>query len=74
MKILMIGLGSIGQRHLRNIRRVLGEEAEILAYRVRGLQRTFSDTMEIRNNVCLEDEFHISSYGDLDEALSKNRR
>lgn len=69
MKILMIGLGSIGQRHLRNIRRILGEEAEILAYRVRGLQRTFSDTMKIRDNVCLEEEFHIRSYPDLDEAL-----
>ena len=31
MKILMIGLGSIGQRHLRNIKRVLGDEAEIIA-------------------------------------------
>lgn len=41
MKILMIGLGSIGQRHLRNIKRVYGEEAQILAYRVRGLKRTF---------------------------------
>lgn len=48
MKILMIGLGSIGQRHLRNIKRVYGEEAQILAYRVRGLKRTFSDTMQIR--------------------------
>ncbi len=69
MKILMIGLGSIGQRHLRNIRRVLGEDVEIIAYRVRGLQRTFSDTMQIRDNVCLEDEFHITAFGDLDEAL-----
>lgn len=71
MKILMIGLGSIGQRHLRNIRRVLGEEAEILAYRVRGLQRTFSDSMQIKENVNLEEEFHIKSFGDLDEALSQ---
>lgn len=71
MKILMIGLGSIGQRHLRNIKRVLGEEAEILAYRVRGLQRTFSDTMQIRENVSLEEEFGITSYGDLDEALAQ---
>lgn len=69
MKILMIGLGSIGQRHLRNIKRVLGEEAEILAYRVRGLQRTFSDTMQIRDNVSLDEEFHIRTFGDLDEAL-----
>lgn len=71
MKILMIGLGSIGQRHLRNIKRVLGEDAEIIAYRVRGLQRTFSDAMQIRDNVCLEDEFHITAFGDLDEALAQ---
>lgn len=69
MKILMIGLGSIGQRHLRNIKRVLGDDAQILAYRVRGLQRTFSDTMQIRENVSLEEEFSITSYGDLAEAL-----
>lgn len=70
MKILMIGLGSIGQRHLRNIKRVLGTEGEILAYRVRGLQRTFSDSMKIRDNICLEEEFGIRAFGDLDEALS----
>lgn len=71
MKILMIGLGSIGQRHLRNIKRVLGDEAEIIAYRVRGLQRTFSDTMQIRENVSLEEEFHITSFSTLEEALDE---
>ncbi|MBE5870292.1 MAG: Gfo/Idh/MocA family oxidoreductase [Lachnospiraceae bacterium] len=69
MKFLMIGLGSIGQRHLRNIRRIYGEDAQIIAYRVRGLQRTFSDTMQIRKNVSLEEEFRIRSFGDLQEAL-----
>lgn len=69
MKILMIGLGSIGQRHLRNIRRVYGNEVEILAYRVRGLQRTFSDDMQIRENVSLEEEFNIHSFTNLEEAL-----
>lgn len=67
----MIGLGSIGQRHLRNIRRLYGEDVEILAYRVRGLKRTFSDTMQIRENVSLEEEFKITAYSDLQEALSK---
>lgn len=71
MKILMIGLGSIGQRHLRNIKKLYGDEAEILAYRVRGLKRTFSDTMQIRENVSLEEEFHIRAFGNLDEALSE---
>ena len=71
MKILMIGLGSIGQRHLRNLSAHLGDRAEFLAYRVRGLQRTFSDTMQIRKGVCLEEEFSIKSYTDLDEALAQ---
>lgn len=69
MKILMIGLGSIGQRHLRNIRRIYGDSVEIIAYRVRGLKRTFSDDMQIRENVSLEEEFKIRSFSDLDKAL-----
>ena len=32
-RILMVGLGSIGQRHLRNVRAILGPEVEIIAYR-----------------------------------------
>ena len=71
MKILMIGLGSIGQRHLRNIRKVLGDSVEIIAYRVRRLQMTFSDTMQIRENINLEEEYSIKSYSDLEEALSE---
>ena len=71
MKILMIGLGSIGQRHLRNLSSHLGDGAEFLAYRVRGLQRTFSDTMQIRDNVVLEEEYSIKTFHDLDEALAQ---
>lgn len=71
MKILIIGLGSIGQRHLRNIRRVLGDEVEIIAYRVRRLQTTFSDTMQIRENVDLETEYNIKTFMNLSEALAE---
>jgi len=71
MKILMIGLGSIGQRHVRNIRRIYGDDIEIIAYRVRRLQQTFSDAMQIRDGVNLEEEHHITSYSDLDEALAQ---
>lgn len=70
MKILMIGLGSVGQRHLRNIRRLYGEQVEINAYRVRGLQRTFSDDMKIREGIELDTEFNIHVFTDLDEALA----
>lgn len=33
MKALFLGLGSVGQRHLRNFKEILGSEAEILVYR-----------------------------------------
>lgn len=71
MKILMIGLGSIGQRHLRNIRGLYGEKHEILAYRVRGLSHTFAPNMKIKNGVNLEEEFNIRTFYDLNEALKE---
>jgi len=33
MRVLFVGLGSVGQRHLRNLKKMLGEEVELLAYR-----------------------------------------
>lgn len=71
MKILMVGLGSIGQRHLRNIRRVFGFSYEIIAYRTRRLQVTFSDNMQIREGVDLESEYKLKVYTDLDKALEE---
>lgn len=69
MKVLFVGLGSIGQRHLRNLRRICGDNLEILAYRQRGLQRTFTDNMQIRDGVDLEQEYNIRSFNDLQTAL-----
>lgn len=69
MRVLMIGLGSIGQRHLRNLKRIYGENLDIFAYRTRRLQQTFSDNMQIREGVRLEEEFGIKVYTNLDEAL-----
>ena len=71
MKILFVGLGSIGQRHLRNIKRLYGEEAEIMAYRVRGLSRTFSDDMKIKVGVDLEKEYNINVFSDYADALKE---
>ncbi len=36
MRILLVGLGSVGQRHARNLRALLGNGVELLAYRARG--------------------------------------
>ena len=37
MKILITGLGSIGQRHARNLKTLLGDRAELVAWRTRNL-------------------------------------
>ncbi len=71
MKILMIGLGSIGQRHVRNLRRLYGDEVELMAYRSRGLKRTFTDKLEVREGVDLEAEYGIRAYTSLEEALAQ---
>ena len=45
VKILMIGLGGIGQRHTRNLRALLGNGVEIIAYRVRRQMHVVTPTM-----------------------------
>lgn len=71
MKILMVGLGGIGQRHLRNLHAILGAEAEFLAYRVRRLKQVVTDTLEIQPGDDIEEKFNICSFTDLDEALAQ---
>lgn len=71
MKILMTGLGSIGQRHVRNLRKLYGNEVELIAFRSRGLKTTFSDDLKIREGVDLEAEYGITPYYKLEEALAQ---
>ncbi len=59
MKFLIAGLGSIGQRHLRNLSDILG--AEIIAYRVK--KRELGE---------IEERYNLTTFSDLDTALSQN--
>ena len=70
MKILIAGLGAIGQRHLRNIRTVMGPEVEILAYRVRGNPDVLTDTLKIETGSDLETKYNLQVFHDLDQALA----
>lgn len=58
MKFLIAGLGSIGQRHLQNLRSL--SAGEIIAYRVRK-----------QGPGELEKQYSITSYSDLDKALNQ---
>jgi predicted dehydrogenase len=71
MKFLMIGLGGIGQRHLRNLRALAGPSAEILAYRVRRLSHVLSDQLQIASDAGLEEQYGVRVFADLDAALSE---
>lgn len=70
MKFLICGLGSIGQRHIRMIRRVLGDGAEIAAYRTRKLDIVISDKLEASFGSKPEDHYGIRCFYDFDEALA----
>lgn len=59
MKFLIVGCGSIGQRHLNNLKNIT--TGEIIAYRTRKKKVTK-----------LENELHVKAYSNLAEALSQN--
>jgi len=69
-RCLFVGLGGIGQRHLRNLRALLGESVEVVAYRVRGERQTLDDNLQVVPGVDLEQKYGVSVCADLTEALA----
>lgn len=69
MKILFAGLGSIGQRHLRNLRVLLGDTVQISAYRARRQSPVLNTDMTVRANAELESLYGVRSFDRLDAAL-----
>lgn len=68
MKILFIGLGGIGQRHLRNIKKLMGDKLEIYAIRKRKLQFVLDDKLNVKENLNLEEIYNIKSLNSIEEA------
>lgn len=71
MRFLIVGLGGIGQRHVRNLRELLGSGAEIVAHRVRRSTTTLTDSLEIEPGASLEEKYGIRAFRDLDVALGE---
>jgi predicted dehydrogenase len=71
MKILMVGLGGIGQRHLRNLRAILGNDVEILAYRVRKLSRVITPTLQVDTERDVERVYGVRVFAELEAALAE---
>ena len=68
----MVGLGSIGQRHVRNLKTVLGSDVEIMAWRTRKVNYILGDSLTVQSQGDLEREYSISTLDTLEEGLAQN--
>jgi len=71
MKILIIGLGGIGQRHLRNLRMLRGNDIEIIAYDLRPNPLVLTDQLKVEEGVRLEEKYNLRTFLDLEQALAQ---
>lgn len=68
MKVLFVGLGSIGQRHLRNLRQLKGDKVDIRALRASHHTDYIQDGTA-KSGVLLHELYQFSTVTDLDLAL-----
>ena len=70
MRILVAGLGAIGQRHARNLRAILGGELELLALRRRRLRHVVTESLQRDDSRDVEAELAAEVFDDLAAALA----
>ena len=70
MRILIAGLGAIGQRHARNLRALCGTDLELLAFRRRRLPHVVTEALERDDSRNVETELGLTVFEDLGEALA----
>jgi predicted dehydrogenase len=70
-KILFIGLGGAGQRHLRIVKKIM-PNASCLAYRQLKKTPLLNSDFSINSNTSLKDYYGIDVYDDIDAAYANN--
>jgi predicted dehydrogenase len=70
VRILIAGLGAIGQRHARNLRQICGEDLDLVAYRRRRLPHVITETLQRDDARDVESALGIRSFDDLEAALA----
>jgi predicted dehydrogenase len=71
VRILIAGLGAIGQRHARNLRAVCGDGLELLAYRRRRLSHVITEGLQRDDSRDVESALGVRAFDDLDAALDE---
>lgn len=72
MRILLVGLGGIGQRHTRNLRALLGRDVDIIAFRARGFSGLITPTLSVDKTRNIQEEYNIRYFGTLESALGES--
>lgn len=70
MRILVAGLGAIGQRHARNLRALRGTAVELHAYRRRRLRHVVTESLAADATRDVEAELGVTVHDDLETALA----
>ncbi len=70
-RCLFVGLGGIGQRHLRNLRGLRGAAVQVHAYRVRRERQVVSDTLQVVEGEDVEKKYDVLVHTELDAALAQ---
>ena len=70
MRILIAGLGAIGQRHARNLR-ALRPDVELLAWRTRRLRHVVTEQLQRDDTVDVEEALGIRVFASLGAALAE---
>ena len=71
MKTLIMGLGGIGQRHLRNLRQLHGNDMEIIGYDPRSNLPVLTDQLKVEEGTTLEEKYNLAIFHDLEQALAQ---
>lgn len=71
LRCLFVGLGKIGQRHLRNLRSVAGDAVEVSAFRIRGDNHVLDDESKIVEDDGLCERYGVRVFDDLEDALAR---
>ncbi len=69
MRFLVVGLGGIGQRHVRNLRSLVGRDADIAAFRVRRESPALDDRLQVEAETDVEKKYGVRVVADLDAGL-----
>jgi predicted dehydrogenase len=70
VRILVVGLGGIGQRHVRNLRSLLGENLELFAVRALGRSAVVTDSLQIEPGADVEARYGIRTLPTLEAGLA----